>query len=279
MHGIEIEAVDPRPVGVAKHLEDAAPALPKRPLEARLTRPDFSDAFTARRASSAQRTTPASRCSSGADQRAEVHEREQTIASAQWAGETRGHRLRLAIAQRGPRGSLTDPTDVDVDADRVGIVVDLGPDRTRGVAADSRELGEIVGPTVRGNEGCGLPQPPSSSRITESTPRHDHVADRSGGGCLHGWKAREELRPCDGDARNLGLGEHHFGNQHTPTIASVTPREIVTTVLDVPAFEGRHGPATVVLVVAGDVVGTGVNTPTVMVTVAPSAAVSLPAGV
>ena len=99
--------------------------------------------------------------------------REQPVPAAQWAGDRHGLGLGLALGERPAAHALAHPPDVDLDAGDVGVV-GLRRDRGRGVAADARKLGEVVGPAVGDDAIRRLPEPAGPARVAEPAPRGDH---------------------------------------------------------------------------------------------------------
>ena len=152
----------------AQGREHAPATLPERSCERCLARTAFVGEWTARRARALQRTLRARGTSFRADERAEVHEREESISSGEPPTESARRVLRVALAEPPAGDAFDDPPDVRIERDRVGVV-GLGRDRAGRVPADAGQLGEIGGPTVArpvtrsptaGGRGAGSPGGP-----------------------------------------------------------------------------------------------------------------------
>src|SRR5438445_12427834 len=99
----------------------------------------------------------------GADERAQIHQREEPVAARQLAGEAPGRVFGIALAEPASRDAFDDPADVGVERDGVGLV-GLGRNCTRGVAPDTRQLREAFGPTVLRDTSRDLPGAPGATR-------------------------------------------------------------------------------------------------------------------
>ncbi len=224
----------------ARHHPTAA--LPEGTLERGLTVVGLVVERATGRAPSAQGAGRAQRIAGPTQPRAHVHEREQTVARHETPADPKRRRLGLGRRQSPPRHPLHDPPHVDLDGRSVDVVGE-GADRSRGVAADTREVHEIVGPTVLRDDRCRFPQSARPARIPEPVPGRDDRA-RAGGRCrLRIRELRHERRPRDQDPRDLGLLQHHFRHEHRPAVARQSPGQIVASFALVPAAERAAGHA------------------------------------
>ena len=210
-----------------------------------------------------------------AEHRADVHQREQAVAAPERPGE-RDHRgFRFARRERSAGTPLHHAPDVDLDGGDVRIV-GLRDHRARGVATDTGQLAQVLGPAPLGDHGRGLPQAPGPPRVPESSPRRDH---RAGSGAGHHRRCRKlghEAGPDVEHAGYLGLLQHDLGDEDRPPVARVAPGQVVAPVLLVPPGQHRLSgggalPHVVVVEPDGPV-------PTVMTTAEPLFAVVPPAG-
>jgi hypothetical protein len=175
-----------------------------------------------------------------AQQRAHVHERKQAITAPQWTGDLAHDRLGVAIRHRPSGDALGHAPAVDLHRGHVRVV-DLSRDGTGGVAADTGEAREIVGPAVFGDHSRRFPEPPRPARVAEPSPSGDHRARAGRGHRPRSREAREEAFPRRRDARHLRLVEHDLRHEHGPAVAGVTPRQVVPPVAGVPSRDLSHG--------------------------------------
>ena len=122
-------------------------------------------------------------------------------------------------------GSLRDAAHVDVDRQDVAAEGEAG-DRIGGVAADARQLGQVVRPAVRRDLLRGAVQRERAPVVAEALPLADHVAGRGGRERLDGRPALEPALPARHDALHLRLLRHDFRDQDRVRIPGLPPGQI-----------------------------------------------------
>src|SRR5205823_7608167 len=111
-----------------------------------------------------------------------------------------------------------------------------GGNRVSGVAADSGQLGQVVGPAVSRDLLRGAVERKRAPVVAESLPLPDHVCGRSRGERPDGRPALEPALPARHDALHLRLLRHHLADEDRVRVPRPPPRE-VASVLGEPGQE------------------------------------------
>jgi hypothetical protein len=207
-----------RPVG--DEAEGPRPPLAERALEAALPPRRLVPPAT-RRTPTSQGTSAATWDASEADGGAEIHQR---VCSRR--------------AER-PASSLEYPADVRIDRQHRAGVREPG-NGIGGVAADSGQLRQILGPAAVGDLASCPMKIQGPPVVSESLPGANHVGGRSGRERLHRRPALEPRKVTGNDPRDLRLLEHDLGDQDRVRIAGPPPRKIAPVLGEPGEQSGLH---------------------------------------
>src|SRR6266704_338530 len=73
--------------------------------------------------------------------------------------------------------------------------------------------------------------------IAQAAPQREHVVELRPGERFHVRETREEALVVRNDRRDLGLLQHHFREPDAIRIARLLPRQVMTPVPDLPAYQ------------------------------------------
>ena len=110
--------------------------------------------------------------------------------------------------------------------------------RARRVIADAGQreqrvhVGRHLAAMLLDDHPRALQQPQGAPRVAETAPGAQHLVGPGLGKGVRGGPARNPLPPDRGDAFDLGLVAHHFGEQHAPGgRACLAPRQVARVAL------------------------------------------------
>ena len=115
--------------------------------------------------------------------------------------------------------------NVRVHGENVALVREPG-DGIRGVAADSGQLGQILGPALGGDETSSPMQVEPPPVVAETLPLANHLRRARRGERLDRRPALEEGEIARNDARDLRLLEHDLGDEDRVRVARFPPGQV-----------------------------------------------------
>ena len=119
-------------------------------------------------------------------------------------------------------GPLLYAVHVRVDGQHVAAEREVA-DRGRGVRADAGQLGEVVGPAVRGDVRRGAVQVHGAPVVAEALPLDDHLGGRRGARARRRSASARATAPARDHALDLGLLQHHLADEDRVGIRRLPP--------------------------------------------------------
>ena len=161
-----------------------------------------------------------------------------------------GGRLSLLRRQAATGDASQNAGDVGLDDRRIGLEREC-QNSACCVFADTWQLQQRVESrrklAQRNNLDRRSMEVPGPTRIAESLPQPEHIAERSVSTLRRRRVGRDEIVPLRDHPRRLGLLQRHLADQDRPRIAQATPRQIAQSRQSPPQdrshmFEAtRHG--------------------------------------